>query len=360
MDALLHAELIELTSDLIRFRSTADRHDQLDAVSEYVAAYLATIPGLFVHRSERGGKPALVATLHPTRAPALLLNAHLDVVYGLPEQFAPVVRAGRLYGRGAQDMKGSAAVLLRLLKDLAARDPRPDVGVQFVTDEEIGGVDGTGRLIEEGWRCEFLIVAEPTDLNICYEHKGGMRMDVVAVGVAAHGSRPWAGHNPLLTLANGVAELARRFPPPTEPVWATTITPTEFQAGAGSNNQIPPEARVNLDIRFAPHDEPTEIAAAVQACFPEATLHWMQTPPLSTDPATPAVQRLAAIVTQVRDQPAQLYREHFGTDARYYSAAGIPAVCLGPVGAGLHSDEEWVEIESLVQLYTVLERFSQG
>jgi succinyl-diaminopimelate desuccinylase len=357
MDDALRAELIDLTSALIRFPSVADRPDQLAAVAEYVARELAAIPGLFVHRSERAGKPAIVATLHETRTPALMLNAHLDVVRGLPEQFEPVVRDGRIYGRGAQDMKGSAAVLLRLLKDLARRDPRPDLGVQFVTDEEIGGVNGVGRLVEEGWRCGFFIVAEPTDLDICYEHKGGMRMDVIATGVPAHGSRPWAGRNPLLTLALGLAELNRRFPQPSEPVWATTITPTEFQAGAGSNNQIPPEARVNLDIRLMPDDDPAAIAAAVQACFPDATLDWRDSPPLRTDPASPYVQRLAAIVEQVRGRPPQLYREHFGTDARFYSAARIPAVCFGPVGAGLHSDQEWVAIESLAQLYNVLARF---
>lgn len=357
MNEALRAELIELTCDLVRFRSTADRPDQLAAVIDYTAHYLAAISGLHLHRSERDGKPAIVATLHETRAPALMLNAHLDVVPALEQQWTPAVDEDRIVGRGAQDMKGSAAVLLRLLKDLAARSERPDVGVQFVTDEEIGGADGTLRLVEEGWRCDFFIAAEPTDLNICYAHKGGIRIDVVASGEPVHSSRPWAGHNPLRTLARGLVKLERRFPEPSAPVWATTVTPTIMEAGTGARNQTPPEARLALDIRNVPEDQPAQIVAAVQACFPESRIEWRSTPALTTDPATPAIGRLAAIVAEVRGKPSELFREHFATDARHYGAAGIPAICIGPVGAGLHSDDEWVAISSLVQLHSVLDRF---
>lgn len=360
MDDALQAELTGLTSALISFRSTEDRPDQLAAAIDYAADYLAAVPGLFLHRSERAGKPALVATLRPTCAPALLLNAHLDVVPALDAQFTPAVRDERIYGRGAQDMKGSAAVLLRLLRDLAAREPRPDVGVQLVTDEEIGGFNGTLRLVEEGWRCGFFIAAEPTDLEICYAHKGGMVIEVSAAGVPVHSSRPWAGHNPLRPLARGLIKLERRFPPPAEPIWATTVTPTFLQGGTGAHNQVPPQARLVLDVRNVPEDQPEQIAAAVRACFPEATIDWRSTPALTTDPSTPAIQRLRAIVCAVRGRPSELVREHFATDARHYGAAGMAAVCIGPVGAGLHSDEEWVSIESLAQLYAVLLRFSDG
>ena len=75
--------------------------------------------------------------------------------------------------------------------------------------------------------------------------------------------------------------------------------------------------------------------------------------PLNTDPTHPAVQQLAKIVGDVMGQPAGFYREHFGTDARFYSAKGTAAVCCGPIGFGLHSDEEWVDIDGLVKNYHV-------
>lgn len=357
MAATLRDELVALTCDMVRYPSTADRPDQLSAVMEYAARYLAAIPGLYLHRSEHNGKPALVATLRDTCTPALFLNAHLDVVAARPAQYTPEIRGERIYGRGSQDMKGSAAVFMRLLKELAARDERPDVGLQLVSDEEIGGVDGTERLLAEGWHCEFLLDGEPTDLRICYEQKGGMRLDVLLHGTPAHASRPWDGRNPLYDLGMGLCELARRFAPPNEAQWVTTYAPTVIAAG-GTRNQIPAGAELQFDIRYVKEDTPEAIAAAVQGCFPngEIVLH-RGFDPLVTDPQAAPVQRLAAVNARMRGQPTEFYREHYASDARFYSKAGIPAVCFGPVGAGLHSDDEWVAIDGLVEYYEIVRAF---
>jgi len=356
MPSDLRDELVAITCDLMRFESIADRPDQLAAVIDYAAAYLATIPDIFVERSEADGKPALVATLRPTRAPALMINGHLDVVVGRPEQFHPELRDGRIYGRGSQDMKGSCAVMLRLLRELAARPERPDVGFQFVTDEEIGGKHGTGRLLEEGWRCDFMLCLEPTDMGILFEHKGGMWVELRLPGRPAHGSRPWDGHNPVHDLARGLMEIERRFPAPAGPQeWHTTVTPTMLQAGAGSRNQVPAAANVTFDIRWTTDTTPEAISATLAECFPSAELLVSASGPgLFTDPEHPEVCRVADIVEQRLGHTPRFYREHFATDARYYTNAGMPAICLGPVGAGLHSDEEWVAIDSLVDLYHVL------
>ncbi|HMQ31774.1 MAG TPA: M20/M25/M40 family metallo-hydrolase [Chloroflexaceae bacterium] len=356
MSDALRDELVALTCDLVRIESVADRPDQLAAVIDYAAAYLADVPGLFVERSEAGGKPALVVALRDTRAPALMLNGHLDVVVGRPEQFAPEVRDGRIYGRGSQDMKGSCAVMLRLIRDLAALPERPDVGFQLVTDEEIGGAEGTGRLLAEGWRCGFMLCLEPTDMGVLFEHKGALWVELRLPGRPAHGSRPWDGHNPVGDLARGLAALDARFPIPDGPnSWQTTVTPTHVQTGAGSRNQVPPGASVTFDIRYTADTTPEAIQATLAECFPTAELVVGSCGPgLRTDPEHPEVCRVADLLAERLGRPPRFYREHFATDARYYTSAGIPAVCVGPVGAGLHSDEEWVAIDSLLDLHAVL------
>jgi succinyl-diaminopimelate desuccinylase len=360
MSENLRDELVSLTSDLIRFESIAERPDQLAAAINYVASYLAAIPNIYIQRSERNSKPALVATLRETRSPALFLNAHLDVVVAAPEQFQPDVRDGRIYGRASQDMKGSAAVMLRLLRDLAALENPPDVGFQFVSDEEIGGRDGTGRLLEEGWRCETFIALEPTDLNICYAQKAPMWVEVTVSGTPGHGSRPWDSHNPIFAIQAGLARLAERFPDPTEPIWRTTVTPTSLQAGGGSRNQIPASASISFDIRHVGEDRPEDIVALLRECFPGAEVHGGRSAGLlQSDPNEAAFQRLARVSEQVIGRKSEFYREHFASDARFYSQAGIPAICFGPVGQGLHSDDEWVSIDGLVDLYTVLREYVQ-
>lgn len=360
MSADLRDELVALTCDLMRYETVADRPDQLVAVADYVSAYLARIPDLQVERSEAAGKPAIVVTLRPTRAPALMLNGHLDVVVGRPEQFTPELRDGRIYGRGSQDMKGSCAVMLRLLRDLAALPERPDVGFQFVTDEEIGGRQGTGRLLAEGWRCGFMLCLEPTDMGILFEHKGAMWVELRLPGAPSHGSRPWEGHNPVRDLARGLQALERRFPDPAGPEeWRTTVTPTVLQAGGGSANQVPAEARVSFDIRWTSDAPPEIVRAALAEAFPGAeVVVGAAGPGLYTDPEHPEVCRVADLLEQRFGQTPRFYRETFATDARYYTIEGMPAICVGPVGAGLHSDEEWVSVASLVDLYGLLRDYA--
>ncbi|RRR75771.1 MAG: M20 family peptidase [Candidatus Viridilinea halotolerans] len=361
MSDTLAAELAALTCDLMRFESTAERPDQLEAVVGYVADYVAATPGILVERSTAHGKPALVATLRPGRVPALMLNGHLDVVVGRASQFLPEVRDERIYGRGSQDMKGSCAVMLRLMRALAALPNPPDVGFQFVADEEIGGADGTGRLLAEGWRCGFMLCLEPTDMGILYAHKGAMWVEITLLGQPAHGSRPWDGHNPVQALTKGLLALETRYPAPTSEIWRTTITPTRIRVGGGSRNQVPAEALLTLDIRHVNEDRPDDLVATLQECFPSGEIVVAsQGPELATDPEHAQVRRLADRVTKRIGQPPRFYREHYSTDARYYTNAGISAVCLGPVGAGLHSDEEWVSIASLVDLYTILYDYVLG
>ncbi len=354
----LRDELVAVTSDLIRFSSTDTQIAHIKAAMDYVAQYVDAIPDLYVDYSERNNKPAIVVTLHDTRTPRIMLNGHLDVVPAKVGQFEPVVLDGRIYGRASLDMKGSVAVLLHLLKTWAAHDSRPNIGIQFVSDEEIGGEDGTGRLLEEGWRCGCFVSLEPTDLGICYEQKGILWVKVKLSGVSAHGATPWEGRNPLTILSAGLDTLQCRFPLPHREKWRTTVTPTSVKSDSRAINQISSKVLLNLDIRYIPDDSPTQIMEAVQTCFPGAEIAILKrAPPLATSPETPMVQELGEAVKRVTRQAAVLYREHYGSDARFYSAAGIPAVCFGPSGAGMHGEEEWVSIESLVQVHDVLWNF---
>ncbi len=352
-DRALLDDLTTLTCDLVAIPSVADRPDQLQAVIDYAERYARDIPGLHIHRTDSAGKPSMVVTLRDTRAPAVMLNAHLDVVPARPEQFGPTVRDGRIYGRGSQDMKGSGAVLLRLMKALATLAVPPDVGFMFVSDEELGGEDGTGHLLGEGWRCGFFLAAEPTDMDICFSQKGCMWVE----GRPAHGSRPWDGRNAIAALREGLAAMERRYPTPDEDTWITTVVPT-IVSGGEVGNRLPESVVLTLDIRHLPEERPEQIVAALQDCYPGGEVRLIRTgSPLATDPQDAQVGRLADRVAAVTGRPVRLYREHFASDARFYSDVGIPAVCFGPTGAGLHSDEEWVEVASLGRLYEVLQRF---
>jgi succinyl-diaminopimelate desuccinylase len=295
-----------------------------------------------------------VAAFDATPQKSLILNAHVDVVPGRAEQFRPFEQQGRIYGRGAQDMKGAAAAMLLVLKDLALAGQHPSVSWQFVTDEEIGGDDGTGYLFRNGYTGDFFLAGEPTDLEIVNRAKGILWITVQQTGNPAHGSRPWDGSNPIVPLADGISRLLERYPIPAEPVWRTTVTPAAIHGG-DAHNRVPADCLLKLDIRRVPDEAAEEIMDFVRVCFPGAAVDILHNGSvLDTRPDDPHVTRLRSIVAAAGAGKADFRDEHFGSDARFYSEAQLPAVCFGPAGAGLHSHEEWVDIASLERFYQIV------
>ncbi|GAC1357384.1 MAG: M20/M25/M40 family metallo-hydrolase [Herpetosiphon sp.] len=353
-------ELVHLTSELVAIPSVSDDAAQRIAVIDFIEAYCGKLPGVHTTRHESRGFPSLVAGWGHERQTSLILNAHVDVVPGRPDQWRTVERAGRLYGRGTQDMKAAAAAFLAILKTLAEAGEHPSVAWQFVTDEEIGGDDGTGHLLEQGYTAPLFIAGEPTDLEVNNRAKGIVWVTVELQGEPAHGSRPWDGRNPIVPLASGVLKLLEHYPIPDAPMWRTTVTPAAI-AGGDAQNRVPASCLLKLDIRRVPDDDPAAILATVRDCFPGATvLSPHDGSCLITSADHPALTPLKNAIQAETGAPAQFRDEHFASDARYYSQQGMAAACFGPRGAGLHSHEEWVDIASLESYYRILHRFVRG
>ncbi|MBV9789416.1 MAG: M20/M25/M40 family metallo-hydrolase, partial [Chloroflexi bacterium] len=199
---------------------------------------------------------------------------------------------------------------------------------------------------------------EPTDLKIITRAKGMLQLIIKQQGNPAHGSRPWDGSNPIVPMAEGVLKVLERYPTPDAAIWRTTVTPAVFQSG-DALNRVPVDAQVALDIRRVPEEDPDAIVDFVQSCFPQAEIDSSKRgSPLDTQQSDAEVAKLVQAVEAATGQSVEFGDEHFGSDARYYSEAGMAAVCFGPHGAGLHSHEEWVSIDSLVTFYDALKRLA--
>src|SRR5919202_3190118 len=159
-------ELVRLTMDLVAIPSISDDAVGRRRVVDYIEAFCSELPGVHVARHESAGVPSLVAAFDAEPRKSLILNAHVDVVPGRPEQFEPFERDGRVYGRGTQDMKGAAAAMLLLLKDLATSGEHPGISWQFVTDEEIGGGQWPPLLFAHGCRGGGFLAGEANKLSV--------------------------------------------------------------------------------------------------------------------------------------------------------------------------------------------------
>src|SRR6185369_2213307 len=141
----------------------------------------------------------------------------------------------------------------QVFRELAASLPYP-VALQLVTDEEVGGRDGTRYQLDHGVRGRFVIVGETSGLHIVNESKGMLVVRLLAAGLVAHAAYQWLGDNALVKLQRTVASLLARYPVATEEVWRTTVNLARVGTRNEARNQVPADAEALLDIRFPPGD----------------------------------------------------------------------------------------------------------
>jgi succinyl-diaminopimelate desuccinylase len=344
-------------TDLVSIPSISHRAEACAHVLDKAEELLGSGHGLHVERLRFEETPCMIVSTKPSRDARIILNAHLDVVPARPEQFVPRLESGRLHARGAYDMKGAAAVYLALLRAVAAlpTDRRPDLQVQFVTDEEVGGHFGAMRLQQAGYKADLFIAGEPTDLAICHRAKGILWLTLLFDGKPGHAAMPWETQNPITTVLEGLRAVEARFPVPSAPVWATTVTVTNLSAAGEAHNRVPASARLDLDVRRIPDDSEESILEFMRDTFPTAQLEVLQRgQALDTAADHPQVKRVADLQEKLTGERPRFYGEHFGSDARYWSVEGVPAICWGPRGAGMHGDDEWVDLDSLQTYYKLV------
>ena len=240
-------------SELLAIQSTADRPADLGQALDFAVDFVG--PGFTVERFESGGKPSALlydGTERPRRF-RIILNAHLDVVPASPEQFRPRRKGDRLYARGAQDMKVSALVQAQVFRELARAVPYP-LGLQLVTDEEVGGRNGTLHQIKQGVSGDFVVIGEHSGLCIVTDSKGMITATLRAVGRSGHSAYPWLGDNALVKLHRSVGRLLAAYPVPAEEAWRTTVNVARIETPNQARNQIPALAEAWIDLRFPPED----------------------------------------------------------------------------------------------------------
>ncbi|MEU4427998.1 M20/M25/M40 family metallo-hydrolase [Actinoplanes sp. NPDC024001] len=333
-------DLVPAAAKLIGIRSTADRPEELHRALELVLGLVG--PGFPVRRFTSRGKPSALVGADD---PRIVLNAHLDVVPGTPEQFAAYRDGDRLYGRGAHDMKCAALVLATVFRQMAPRLPYP-IALQLVTDEEVGGFDGTGHQVAQGVRAGFVVIGEQSNLRIVTESKGILRVRLTATGRTAHAAYPWLGENALLAVTQAIGRLLERYPVPASEQWVTTVNLARIETGNQAVNIVPADASAWLDVRFPPsgHDLVAELR---EIAGPGVRLHVDATgAPHHADPTSTEVRALRRAAQSVGYDGA-LLRKHGAADGRFYSAHGIDAVIFGPGGDGQHGPAEYVDLRTL-------------
>jgi len=362
------SDLVELASQLVAIESinpdiVAGGSGELE-LARFVAAWC-----------ERAGLEMTLTELAPGRANvvgiargsgggrSLMLNAHMDTVgvAGMTDPFVPRLEGGRLYGRGAQDMKGSLAACMLVTAEAGRRGLRGDVVLTAVADEEFASI-GT-EAVAASMSADAAIVTEPTEMRVAVAHRGFVHLEVEVHGRAAHGSRPDLGIDAIAKAGRvlvGIEELDIRLRSgATHAYLGTGSVHASLIEGGQEFSSYPARCLLQAERRTVP-GESRELAESelgeivTRAGVGDPDFRANVRAPISREPFE--IARDTAIVEVVMRHGAavigttpEVVGVPFWADSALLAEAGIPTVLFGPSGEGLHSEVEWVDVASLEQ-----------
>lgn len=305
----------------------------------------------------------------------LMLEAHQDTVpidNMTVEPFGGRIEGGRLYGRGACDIKGGMAAMLWVLARLAQEKPRGAANVIMAcTVDEEHTFQGVKELAQRGPRADLAVIAEPTQLNIVHAHKGVVRWNLATSGRSCHSSSPEQGTNAiyrmgrLLQAIERYADLLRARAP--DPLLGPATLSVGMIAGGTSVNTVPDLCRIEIDRRVvsgedpekAPHHLLAYLKETEAIAFPvECEKPWMSKGALTPELSAELVKLLGRAIDAVVGRH-QVQVVAYGTDASTLAAAGIPSVVFGPGDiAQAHTRDEWVSLEQVEKAGEILYRLA--
>jgi succinyl-diaminopimelate desuccinylase len=310
--------------------------------------------------------------------PVLAFAGHTDVVPAGPldqwssDPFVPTHHGGRLYGRGAADMKSSLAAMVVAVEEFVAAYPQHRGAIAFAitSDEEGPSVDGTVRVVEalqqRGERLDCCIVGEPTSVErlgdmIKNGRRGSLSGRLRVLGVQGHVAYPHLARNPVHQLAPALAQLAaiewdhgnRHFPP-------TTWQVSNLRAGTGATNVIPGDVLVDFNFRFSTESTPEQLKARVVRVLEDHDLEYELGWTLGAEPfLTPAGTLSDALQRAIEAETGitpTLSTTGGTSDGRFIARICPQVIEFGPVNASIHKVDENIDIVSIDALKNIYRR----
>ncbi len=351
-------EILRLTQELIRIPSTHSRPEEIRRCAEFIEKWLCKYNINFV-RHDSEGIPSL--SILPKNGKArILLVTHFDVVETDDTTlFTPEIKDGKLFGRGAIDDKYGIALSLILfrehLRTLHRQGKYQDdmvFGLLLTGDEEVGGSNGTAKVIDKIDTDFFIVLDGGNPEQIVTKEKGILLLQMDSTGKSAHAARPWLGQNSFDNLVSDYLKIKGMFPETTADHWHKTMVLSQSTTGNESYNMVPKNSSATLDIRYTEEDDPDEIIASISKTV-SSTITVKAKEPLFYSGSSVYLDLLRSCT-----QDSVLSSEHGASDARYFSQKGIPGVIWGADGEmSQHTDEEHVVVDSIYTLYNRLDNF---
>ncbi len=364
-------ELIELTTQLVQI-PTENPPGNEKKIALFLKPILLRMGfKVKIHLSPKGRYNIVAEKRWGQGGQTLIFNGHLDVVPpGVLSQwkyppFSGKLERGKIYGRGASDMKGGISSFLQALSMISRSKNHLDKGgviLHLVSDEESHGHQGMGFLIQKiGIRGNAVIVGEPTGLDPVIAQKGALWLRIFTLGKSAHGSRPDLGVNAIEKMMKAIEQI-RAIPleKKHDLLGKPTLSIGTIQGGV-KVNVVPERCVIEVDRRMLPVEKKEEVLREIKKVLDSLQSHDPNfqyrmeeidfAEPSEVSPEEEIVKIGVDAIQEVRGRRSKIRGFSGFTDARFYiNQCQIPTLIFGPGGIGeSHTTNESVEVEALVQ-----------
>jgi succinyl-diaminopimelate desuccinylase len=357
--------LTELLMHLIRMPTVTSDHATNRAALDWVQEQLHGLPLSFRTVTD-AGVTSLIATtpaVKNPKKPKLWLAGHIDVVPGTPAEFKPVIKDGKLYGRGVFDMKYGLAIYIHLLRSLGEDLADYNIGLMIVSDEEVGGHHGAGHLASLGYTSETMLMPEcGTSWSLETGGKAVSWWRAVATGLSGHASRPWLGNNAISRLTKFLADVEQDFP--SEPCGDERHLHDSINfgtiKGGAATNQIAGLAEATIDIRLMPTTRVADIQKRLEeaaAAVPGVSIERLIYDPAYSIPADGPARLFEQLTGEITGREVGRTFAHASSDSRFFARQGVHVITVPTTGAGQHSPKEWIDLADLDKYYEIVQSF---
>ncbi len=349
-------EIIDFTKNLVQFKTMHSKPGEIRQCATYIEHYLKGM-GVSYNRFEYGNTPAILALPQNGKAPVLLMS-HLDVVDAPDRLFRPVMQDGKLYGRGCFDDKYAVALSLVLLKNNLHQlrkqgrgQKELPFGILITSDEEIGGFNGAKKTLAD-IQTDFCIVLDGGNIEkIVVKEKGVARVKLMCRVNVNSGSKPWQGKNAVEKLMDDINTWETYFvkSAPENPHRAVVRNPIRSEK---SRHDVPEFAEACLEIRYTESDDLERMFNTMQEEL-HGDIVVENVEPLFPGGESEHLKLLLEISKKTR-----IGFEDGANDSRFLSQSGIKGIVWGADGnRSQHAPNEHVNIESVYELYALLDAF---
>lgn len=309
------------------------------------------------------GRPSIVGVVRGSGGgKSLMFNGHIDTVTTLGYDDDPLggeIKDGKLYGRGADDMKCGIAAAMSALAAARGQNLRGDVIFTGVADEEATSI-GTEQVLEAGWRADGAIVNEPTSEEIIHAHKGFVWLEVDIHGLASHGSMPTVGIDAITRAGHFLVELDRYSQNLSkgwdDPLLAPSVHASTIKGGE-EESSYPALCTVVVERRTIAGETVDSVRQEFQTMLDKLAKSvkdfrydlrvTFDRPPFNIEPDHPFAALVGNVAGQALGRKVKFSKGPYWTDCALLADKDIPVLLWGPTGDGLHAKEEWVEVASI-------------